>query len=251
MPFIFAPACIPAVPVWGEKDKYFPVHRVYCIGANYAEHAAEVGTEGRERPFFFAKPADSLVVCKEGKSVDIPYARNTKSLCLEVELVIAIGKTAPEVGEIPTEEAEGYIFGYAAGLDFTKRDWQNELRANRQPWELAKGFDHAALITEVKEKIRMPDMDKAELWLYVNNSIRQRGNTQTMIWKIPEIINELSKSFRITAGDLIYTGSPAGSGPIEVGQTFEGGVSGVGVFSGKIVPAGSKEATADDQCVTP
>ncbi len=234
MPFLFAPEIIPTVPVWGEKDKYFPVHRIYCIGANYADHAAEVGTEGRERPFFFAKPADCVVVCREGKSVEIPYARNTDSLCLEIELVIAIGKTAPTEGEIPVEEADSYIYGYAAGLDFTKRDWQNELRSHRQPWELAKGFDNAALITEIRDKNRMPDMDDAMLWLYVNNQDRQKDSTRKMIWKIPEIVNELSKSFRLCAGDLIYTGSPKGSGPIEKGQTFEGGIAGVGTFAGRI-----------------
>lgn len=236
MPFLFAQNVVPAVPVWGEKDIYFPINRVYCIGANYWDHVKEVGAEGRERPFFFAKPADAVQVCREGRSIDIPYARNTENLCLEVELVIAIGKNAPEAGEIPVAEADDYIYGYGAGIDFTKRDWQNILREHRQPWELAKGFDASAVISEIRDKHRMPDMDEAVLWLYVNNQERQRGNTKEMIWKIPEIINELSKNFRLMAGDLIYTGSPKGSGPIEAGQSFEGGVNGVGTFRGLITP---------------
>lgn len=113
MPFVFAQACVPAVPVWGEKDRYFPVHRVYAIAGNYADHLAEMGRVERAEPVFFTKPSDGLVVCKAGKSVEIPYPRETNSFCLEVELVVAIGKTAPETGFITPEEAEEYIFGYA------------------------------------------------------------------------------------------------------------------------------------------
>ncbi|WP_251570015.1 fumarylacetoacetate hydrolase family protein [Parasutterella muris] len=235
MPFLFPQALVPAVPVSGEKDIYFPVHRVYCVGANYADHVAEVGSEGREKPFFFSKPADALVVCREGKEVEIPYARDTDNLCLEVELVVAIGKTAPKFGKITPEEAEKYIFGYAAGVEFTRRNWQKYVRENRQPWEKAKGFDYSALVTEIKDKRRMPDPDNLSIWLYVDNQERQRGNTDRMIWKIPEIISELSESWRLTAGDLIYTGTPAGSGPIKEGQSFEGGINGAGTFKAKMV----------------
>ena len=183
---------------------------------------------------FFTKPSDGLVVCKEGKSVEIPYPRETNSFCLEVELVVAIGKTAPETGFITPEEAEEYIFGYAAGVEFTRRNFQTVARENRQPWEKAKCFDNSALITEIREKHRMPDMDAATLWLYVDNQERQRGNTSQMMYSIPELVSEGSKYWRLTAGDLIYTGTPKGSGPIESGQSFEGGVNGAGKFSGKV-----------------
>lgn len=234
MPFVFAQACVPAVPVWGEKNRYFPVHRVYAIAGNYADHLAEMGRVERAEPVFFTKPSDGLVVCKEGKSVEIPYPRETNSFCLEVELVVAIGKTAPETGFITPEEAEEYIFGYAAGVEFTRRNFQTIARENRQPWEKAKCFDNSALITEIREKHRMPDMDAATLWLYVDNQERQRGNTSQMMYSIPELVSEVSKYWRLTAGDLIYTGTPKGSGPIESGQSFEGGVNGAGKFSGKV-----------------
>lgn len=235
MTFAFAQALVPAVPVNGEKDVYFPVHRVYCVGANYTDHVAEVGAEGREKPFFFSKPADALVICREGKSAEIPYARSTDNLCMEVELVIAIGKTAPSVGKVSPEEAEDYIFGYAAGLEFTRRNWQQFVRENRQPWEAAKAFDASALISEIREKHRTPDMDEASVWLYVGNEQRQKGNTSHMIWKVPEIISELSENWRLTSGDLIFTGTPKGSGPVEIGQSFEGGVQGAGMFKGTMV----------------
>ena len=160
--------------------------------------------------------------------------RETNSFCLEVELVVAIGKTAPETGFISPEEAEEYIFGYAAGVEFTRRNFQTIARENRQPWEKAKCFDNSALITEIREKHRMPDMDAATLWLYVDNQERQRGNTSQMMHSILELVSEVSKYWRLTAGDLIYTGTPKGSGPIEIGQSFEGGVNGAGKFSGKV-----------------
>lgn len=235
MSYIFAPAVFPAVPIWEEKNKFFPVHRVYCVGANYADHVAELGAEGRERPFFFSKPADCLVLSASDEAVPIPYARDTNNLCLEVELVVAIGKTAPDNAIVLPEEAEDYIWGYAAGVEFTRRNWQNFVRENRQPWEKAKAFDHSALITPIRPKERTPDMDDSSIWLYVNGQQRQKGNTNQMIWKIPEIISELSTAWQLTAGDLIYTGTPKGSGPIEKGQSFEGGVQGAGVFYAKII----------------
>lgn len=235
MPFIFAQNCIPAVPVWGEKDFYFPVNRIYCVGANYSDHVAELGKEGRERPFFFMKPSDALVICKEGKSVDISYARDTENLCLEIELVVGIGQDLPLEQKIQPEQAMDYVFGYAAGIEFTRRNWQLSLREGRQPWERAKSFDASVLITEIKPKHRMPDMDNAGMWLYVNNQERQRGNTSQMIWSVPEIISELSESWQLKAGDLIYTGTPKGSGPIQRGEAFEGGINGAGAFKGRII----------------
>ncbi len=235
MSFIFAPAVFPSVPIWEKKNQYFPVHRVYCVGANYADHVAELGSEGRERPFFFSKPADCLVISNSDDPVLIPYARDTDNLCLEVELVVAIGKTAPENGVIKAEEAENYIWGYAAGVEFTRRNWQTFARENRQPWEKAKGFDHSALITPIRPKERTPDMDDSSIWLYVDGQERQRGSTKQMIWKVPEIISEVSSAWRLTAGDLIYTGTPKGSGPVQRGQIFEGGIQGAGVFSAKMI----------------
>lgn len=235
MPFIFPQALVPAVPVWGEKDRYFPVHRIYCVAGNYADHLAEMGREEKSAPVFFMKPADALIISKEGKKVNVPYPKDTDSFCLETELVVAIGKTAPKESFIKPEEAEDYILGYAAGLEFTRRNHQTEAREKRQPWEKAKAFDSSVLITEIKEKHRMPDPDAATIWLYVNNQVRQRGNTDRMIYSVHDLISEISKSWRLTAGDLIYTGTPKGSGPIEIGQSFEGGINGAGAFSGTVV----------------
>jgi fumarylpyruvate hydrolase len=241
MSFLFAPACIPAVPVRDDDKTFFPVHRVYCVGANYTDHVREVGGEGREKPFFFAKPADALVVSRQGIPTAIPYPRDTENLALEVELVVAIGKSAPENGVIPAEEALDYVWGYGAGLEFTRRDWQCAVREKRQPWEKAKGFDHSALVTEIMPKGRMPDPDQLELWLYVGGQQRQKGLTSHMIWSVPEIISELSESWRLQAGDLIYTGTPAGTGPIAPGESFEGGISGIGVFKGTMKPLPKEE----------
>lgn len=235
MSFVFAPYCIPAVPVWERKNEYFPVHRVYCVGANYTDHVKEVGAEGRERPFFFCKPADALVISHEGKEVEMTYPRDTHNLNLEVELVIAIGKNAPEKGIITPEEAMDYVWGYAAGVEFTRRDWHLTLREKRLAWEKAKSFDQSVLITDIRPKEYAPDPEKMDLWLYVDNQERQRGKCNHMIWNVAEIISELSTSWQLCAGDLIYTGTPAGTGPIEAGQAFEGGVGGVGVFKAKMI----------------
>lgn len=213
MPFVFAQACVPAVPVWGEKDRYFPVHRVYAIAGNYADHLAEMGRVERAEPVFFTKPSDGLVVCKEGKSVEIPYPRETNSFCLEVELVVAIGKTAPETGLHFSLKKQKNIFSVTLRRRVHAPQFSNNARENRQPWEKAKCFDNSALITEIREKHRMPDMDAATLWLYVDNQERQRGNTSQMMYSIPELVSEVSKYWRLTAGDLIYTGTPKGSGP--------------------------------------
>ncbi len=234
MSFVFAPRSIPTVPVFEENNVHFPIHRVYCVGANYTDHVKEVGSKGRERPFFFAKPADAVVVAKNGIEVPIPYALDTENLNLEVELVVAIGKTAPWGKVIEPGEAMDYVWGFGAGVEFTRRDWQTKVRESSQPWERSKGFDFSAVISELRPIYRAPEADNMELWLYVNDQLRQKGNTSHMIWSIPEIISELSSSWQLCAGDLIYTGTPAGTGPILPGQHFEGGISGVGIFKGKM-----------------
>ncbi len=232
MSFAFAQACVPAVPVWNSKDIYFPIHRIYGFGASYMTPGMEVVKEERKLPFLFMKPTDGAVVCTDKSSVEIPYPRNTSDLRLEAELVVAIGKTAPEKGEVPLEEAEDYIFGYAVGLDIIKVDRMNELKAKVFPWEAGKSFDNSALITEIHEKSTTPDVNDMQLWLNIDNKLCQQGSPKTLLWKISEQINLISKDFRLTAGDLIYTGAPQGMSQIGPGQSFEGGIKGITTFKG-------------------
>ncbi len=232
MSFAFAQACVPAVPVCNNKDIYFPIHRIYGFGASYMTPGLEVIKEERKLPFLFMKPADSVVICTDKSSVEVPYPRNTSDLRLEVELVVAIGKTAPEKGEVPIEEAEDYIFGYAVGLDLIKLDRMAELKAKNFAWEPGKSFDNGALITEIHEKSTTPNVDDMQLWLNIGNQLCQQGSPKSLLWKISEQINLISKDFRLTAGDLIYTGAPQGSSKINPGQSFEGGIKGITTFKG-------------------
>lgn len=193
------------------------MHRIYCVGRNYPEHAREMGAKDvRAPPFFFTKPADAVV---ESGAV-VPYPSRTSELHHEIELVVALG-------------AGGEIFGYAVGNDLTRRDVQSSLKQAGKPWDVAKGFDRSAPITPIA-RIGLPA--RARIWLEVNGELRQEGDIADMIWSVAEIINELSTWFELKAGDLIFTGTPAGVGRLEPGDRVRGGVDGVGILTHTIGP---------------
>ena len=214
-----------AIPVAGT-GKYFPVRRLWCVGRNYVEHIKEMGQDVREPPFFFAKPADAIV--PDGATV--PYPSLTRDLHHEVELVIAIGG---EGRDLSPEAAEGAIFGWAVGVDLTRRDLQAAYRDKGQPWEGAKGFDASAPISAIKPWTGAPPQGR--IWLSVNGETKQDATVADMIWKPAEIVAEASKLWRLAPGDLIYTGTPEGVGPLVKGDKVEGGVDGVGQLAFTIV----------------
>ncbi len=221
MPYVFDPAPQPAVAVQGSEDLY-PVRRIYCVGRNYAAHAREMGRDpDREPPFFFMKPADAVVA--DGS--DIPYARATENLHHEMELVVAIASPCEDVSP---DAAHDHIFGYAAGIDLTRRDLQLAAREMGRPWDTGKGFDQSAPCGAIRPAAGVADPDHGAIWLKVNGEIRQNADIADMIWSVPEIVAELSRLYRLMPGDLIYTGTPAGVGPLKPGDRIEGGIEGIG-----------------------
>jgi fumarylpyruvate hydrolase len=223
MTFAFDPGEAPSLPINGAKQR-FPVHRIYCVGRNYADHAREMGgNPEREPPFFFAKPADAIV--ESGGTV--PYPPRTQNLHHEIELVVAIGRAG---ADITLEDANAYIYGYAVGCDLTRRDLQFAARDAGRPWDTAKGFDHSAPITAIHPIEDTGLIEKGEIWLTVNDSKRQTSNLAAMIWSVPEIIVELSKLYTLKPGDLIFTGTPSGVGPLVPGDAVEGGVELLGIL---------------------
>ncbi|AOE50560.1 fumarylacetoacetate hydrolase family protein [Kangiella sediminilitoris] len=198
------------VPVLGS-DLTFPVRRVYCVGRNYVAHAKEMGHNERETPFFFNKPADALVV--NPKSV--PYPTMTEELHHEVELVLAINQ---EVSDADEAEAQACIYGYALGIDLTKRDLQDEAKLKGRPWDLSKGFDQSAPISSILPLDDIKDIEKGPISLSVNDEIRQEGELNQMIWSPTEIVQELSRHIILKPGDLIFTGTPSGVGSVERGD---------------------------------
>jgi fumarylpyruvate hydrolase len=209
-----------AVPVLGGG--LFPVRRVYCVGRNYAAHAREMGGDpSREPPFFFSKPADALVT----GGADTPYPPATANLHHEVELVVAIGQGGADI--LP-QAALAHVFGYAVGLDLTRRDVQDQAKAARQPWDMAKGFDASAPIGEIIPVSANIHPDEARISLHVNGEIRQVGDLLDMIWPVPDIIAALSRLVRLAPGDLIFTGTPDGVSALQRGDILLGEVAGVG-----------------------
>jgi fumarylpyruvate hydrolase len=190
---VVAPAPRPVLPVRGS-EQMFPVHRIYCVGQNYAAHAREMGASGREPPFFFAKPADALTTVTA-----LPYPTMTQDLHHEVELVVALGGAGRDLS---ADQASALIYGYAVGVDLTRRDLQAAAKAKGRPWTTAKGFDHSAPVSAIRPVGRDGHPERAEITLSVNGEERQRGSTADMIWSVPEIIAELSRYFELTPGDL-------------------------------------------------
>jgi len=214
-----------AVPVLGGS--LFPVRRVYCVGRNYAAHAREMGGDpSREPPFFFTKPADALVT----GGADTPYPPASENLHHEVELVLAIGQGG---ADISPETALAHIFGYAVGLDLTRRDLQEQAKAARQPWDMAKGFDASGPIGTILPAEH--HLGAGRITLLVNGQTLQSGDLADMIWPVPDIIAALSRLVRLAPGDLIFTGTPDGVGPLSRGDVLRGEVEGVGFVETRIV----------------
>ncbi|HUZ14110.1 MAG TPA: fumarylacetoacetate hydrolase family protein [Caulobacteraceae bacterium] len=224
-PYAFEPPPQPWVPILGEETR-FPVRRIYCVGRNYAAHRREMGGDDRDPPFFFAKPADAVV----GPGGDIAYPAQTADLHHEMELVVALGGGGADV---PAGAALGLVFGYAAGVDLTRRDLQGAYRAKGQPWEGAKGFDASAPISAVRRW--SGPAPQGRIRLAVNGRVRQDASLDQMIWNVPEIIAEASRLWRLAPGDLIFTGTPEGVGPLARGDRVEGEVEGVGALAFAIV----------------
>lgn len=232
MSFVFAPAAPVAVPIAGGQDA-FPVRRVYCVGRNYAAHAREMGFDpDREPPFFFCKPADAVVPVAQGQTLDLPYPPETANLHYEIELVAAIGQGG---ANISVDNALQHVWGYAVGLDMTRRDLQMKMREAGRPWELGKAFDQSAPIGPLHPAASVNGIDQAAIWLQVNGVDKQRSDIGKLIWSVAETIAYLSKYFRLEAGDLIYTGTPEGVGPVVRGDTMTGGVDGLGTLIVRMV----------------
>ncbi|MFN4029047.1 MAG: fumarylacetoacetate hydrolase family protein [Acidovorax temperans] len=231
MSYVFPPAPAPSVPVVGTEAQ-FPVHRIYCVGRNYEEHAKEMGFTGREPPFFFMKPADAIVVAPPGATTPLPYPSLTTNLHHEIELVVAIGKGGKNIA---AADALSHIYGYAVGLDMTRRDLQNDMKKQGRPWSIGKGFDHSAPIGPITPAAQAGDVGKAGIWLQVNGVDRQRSNVAQLIWNIAETIEHLSAAWELQPGDLIYTGTPEGVGAVVTGDVLEGGVDGLGSIRLKLV----------------
>ena len=230
---IAAPAQV-RVPVRGGGT--FPVRRIFCVGRNFADHAKEMGAAvpaskaERGLPVFFTKPADAIVV--DGV---VPYPPGTNELHHEVELVVALGADAPP-GPLPTADAMDLVFGYAVGLDLTRRDLQSAAKAKGLPWDTGKAFDHSAPIGAILPAADVGTLAPRALSLTVNGAQRQRSTLDQLIWDVPEILHELSLLFALKAGDLVFMGTPAGVGPLQVGDTFEARLDDVLSASGRIAP---------------
>ena len=220
MSYVFAPPKQASVPVKGTHLR-FPVRRIYCVGRNYNDHVAEMGgIPGREPPFFFQKPADALLLDGE-----FPYPPATRDVHHEVELVVALHSGGKN---IPVSDASQHIHGYAVGIDMTRRDLQSEAKKAGRPWEVAKAFDHSAPIGEIMPRSEIGILEHAGISLRVNDVQRQSSDISQMIWSVPEIISELSKLFELHAGDIIFTGTPSGVGPIQPGDNLHAAVERVG-----------------------
>jgi len=224
MQFSFPPAAQAAVPVAGSADM-FPVHRIYCVGRNYADHAKEMGATGREAPFFFMKPADAVLPVLHGVVGVMPYPPMTRDLHHEIELVVALGKAG---SNIAAADAMSHVWGYAIGLDMTRRDLQGEAKKQGRPWSTGKGFDCSAPIGPVYPMAQAQLKPDAAIALKVNGELRQSGEIGSMIWNVAETIEHLSKYFTLQPGDLIFTGTPAGVGAVQAGDVLEGTIDGLG-----------------------
>jgi fumarylpyruvate hydrolase len=211
---------LPTVPVAGT-DRRYPVRRIYCVGRNYAAHIREMGFDpDREPPFFFAKPSDAIV--HSGATIRYPQA--SSNFAYEIELVAAIGKRG---ADIPREQALDHVYGYAVGLDMTRRDLQLAARDRGRPWEPGKGFDQSAPIGAIHPASRIGHPASGRIWLKVDGETRQDADLRQLVWPVPDIIAYLSQLYELHPGDLIYTGTPEGVGPVQRGQTLTGGIDGI------------------------
>lgn len=233
MSFVITPPKVPSVPVVGAGAMAeFPVHRIYCVGRNYVDHAIEMGHSGREPPFFFMKPGDAVLPVAEGQTGEMPYPSLTRDLHHEVELVVAIGTGGRDIA---ASEALGHVYGYAVGLDMTRRDLQGEAKRLGRPWCSGKGFDHSAPISPIRPAAQCYLNAATRISLVVNNAVRQQSVIGKLIWSVPEIIEQLSTAWELVPGDLIYTGTPEGVAAVLEGDTLQARIDGVGSLNLKIV----------------
>jgi fumarylpyruvate hydrolase len=218
----------PTIVIAGSPQR-FAVHRIYCVGRNYAAHVREMGNDpGREPPCFFSKPADAVVP----NDASVPYPSRTSNLHHEIELVVAIGKQSRD---ILLSQALEHVFGYAVGNDLTRRDLQADLKSKGLPWDVSKGFDGSAPVSAITPAERIGHLTRGRIWLEVNGQLRQDADIAEMVWNVAEIVTELSTYFELRPGDLIFTGTPAGVGPLLRGDRIAGGVDGLQTLHTTIV----------------
>lgn len=221
MSFVFTPPPAVSLPVRGHEDR-FPVHRVYCVGRNYAEHAIEMGHDpDKEPPFFFQKNPDNLIV----PGLKFPYPAQSNDVHHEIEMVVALKKGGTD---IPVEDALDCVYGYAVSLDMTRRDLQGQMKKLGRPWEIGKAFEKSAPCGEIVPAEEIGHPAAGSVWLKVNGELRQEGDLNQMLWKVPEMISYLSGLFELAPGDIIMSGTPAGVGPVVRGDVMHGHVEGVG-----------------------
>lgn len=223
MSYLFPPKVV-SIPV-ANSELLFPVHRIYCVGRNYVEHAKEMGWTGREAPFFFMKPADAVLPVAYGQTGEMPYPGMTNNLHYEVELVVAIGKDGKNIS---VEAAAGHVWGYAVGLDMTRRDLQAESKDQGRPWDTAKGFDFSAPISPLHPIADTGWIEQGNIHLDVNGVQKQDSDIKKLIWNVAEVISTLSTFYELQEGDLIYSGTPEGVGPVKIGDLMEASIEGLG-----------------------
>lgn len=232
MTFIFPPEAPMAVPVAGSNDS-IAVRRVYCVGRNYAAHAREMGFDpDREPPFFFCKPDNAVVPVAYEQTLELAYPAETANYHYEAELVAVIGKSGSNV---PLEQALDYVWGYAVGLDMTRRDLQMKMREMGRPWEIGKAFDASAPVGPIHPASQIGHFQRAGIWLTVNGETKQKSDVTHLIWSVEETVSYLSRFFKLEPGDLIYTGTPEGVGAVKRGDTIKVGVERLGELTVKIV----------------
>lgn len=232
MAYVIPAPALPALPVAGSSD-LFPVRRVYCVGRNYAAHAREMGGDPtREPPFFFMKPADALQPVPNGTTVDHPYPQKTGNYHFEIELVAALAKGGRD---IPVEQALDHVFGYAVGLDMTRRDLQDEAKQLRRPWELGKGGDYSGPVGPLIPASQIGHPKAGAISLTVDGTARQKADLSDMIWSVAEQISYLSSYFELAPGDVIFAGTPEGVGAVTRGQTMVGAIEGLGEIRLRVV----------------
>ena len=235
MNYLFEPPAVVGLPIAGRTE-FFPVRRVYCVGRNYAAHAREMGFDpDREPPFFFCKANDaqSVVPVPANETVSVPYPSLTQNYHYEIELVVAIGKGGINIS---IEQASEHILGYAVGLDMTRRDLQIKMREQGRPWEIGQAFDYAAPIGLLHLKSDTSEIHSGEISLNVNGEVKQKSDITHLIWSVNETIANLSTLFELHPGDLIFSGTPDGVGPVKAGDTMHGFIQGLSSISVKVSP---------------
>lgn len=227
MPFAIPPPAQPSLPVLGS-DARFPVRRIFCVGRNYADHAREMGAQvDRGQPMFFCKPADALVA----DGADVPYPSATSELHHEVEMVVAL---AGGGRDLAPEMVEPLVFGYGVGLDLTRRDLQARAKANGHPWDVAKAFDHSAPVSALRPAEQGRPGPQTRLGLLVNDVLRQQATLDAMVHDVPALVAALSRLFELKAGDLVFTGTPAGVAALQRGDRFRAELEGIAVLEGRV-----------------